>query len=368
MKKFLPVVFLLFALPSLAQHAYLLAGTYTAGKSKGIYVYDFNLADGSSVIVDSAETVNPSYLAVSPAQSFVYAVSETNGKNPGKVRAYAFNKKTGKLSFLNEQASEGDDPCYVSIDRTGKWLAVGNYSSGSAALLPIHKNGSLGAAVAVRQHKGTGPNKNRQQAAHVHAAVFSPDNKYLWTPDLGIDRVMTYSFNHVSGALGPKPVPVQLAAGSGPRHLEIHPNKKWVYLLKELDGTISGFDYAGGKLVQFQNISALPADFKGSFTSADIHISADGKFLYSSNRDASNTIAIFSIGKDGKLANVGYQSTLGKTPRNFSIDPSGKHLLVANQNSDEIVVFNRNTTTGLLEDSGQRIAIGNPVCIKWIKK
>ena len=367
MKRILCLIFMMVAISSFAQkHFYLLAGTYTGGKSKGIYVYDFNSANGEVTIVDSVITSNPSYLAVAPDQRFVYAVNE-DGNGDGKVSAFTFDKSNGKLSLLNQQPSLGDHPCYIAIDKTGKWIFVGNYSSGSLAALPVKEDGSIGEPEMFAVHKGRSINEQRQTAPHVHATVLSPDNKYLFVPDLGIDRLVIYSFDP-AGKLS-RDSSMRLEDGAGPRHFDFHPNGKWAYLLNELSGTVTAYDYRKGQLQPVQNISTLPADFTGKFTSADIHVSPDGKFLYASNRDASNTIAIFKVdAQSGKLSLAGHQSTLGKTPRNFSLDPTGNFLLVANQNSDEIVIFRVNKETGGLADTGQRVSVGKPVCIKWAAK
>lgn len=366
MKKIFSTLLTLVMMNAVNAQPYLLAGTYTGEKSKGIYVYRFG-ANGSAELVDSAVTPNPSYLAVSPDQQFVYAVNELgNGEGGGKVTAFRFDKGTGKLTPLNQASSVGEHPCYITTDQTGKWVIVGNYSSGTVAVLPVKNDGSLGEAVAVQQHKGKGPT-DRQKSPHVHATVISKDNKTLYVPDLGIDKLMIYSFNAKTGHLAPKDTTLSSAPGAGPRHFTFHPNAKWAYLLQELSGKISVYRVQNGLLQPLQTLSALPKDFKGSFTSADIHISPDGNFLYASNRDESNTLAIFRINTgDGKLTLVGHQPVLGKTPRNFSFDPSGNFLLAANQRSDEIVVFAVNKSTGLLTDTGNRIAIGSPVCIKWV--
>ena len=243
-----------------------------------------------------------------------------------------------------------------------------NYTSGTLSVLPIHSDGSLGEAVSSAQHKGHGVNMQRQEAPHVHSVVLSPDNKYLFVQDLGIDKIMIYSFNNKTGSIAPKDS-VKLKDGSGPRHFVFHPNGKWAYLVQEMGGTVTAFDYEKGLLKITQTISALPSNFNQFFTSADIHVSNDGKFLYTSTRDSSNTITIFKVDQNtGKLSVIGYQSTLGKTPRNFNFDPSGNYLLVANQNSDSIVILKVNHQTGLLTDTGNRIDVGNPVCIKWIEK
>jgi 6-phosphogluconolactonase len=234
--------------------------------------------------------------------------------------------------------------------------------------LPIQKDGSLGEAVSEARHEGSSVNKNRQEKAHVHATVLSADNRFLFVPDLGMDKLVVYSFNDRTGEIKKSDAKtVKLTDGSGPRHFDFHPNGKWAYLIQELSGTVTVFNYSNGSLKKSQTISTLPAGFTNSFTSADIHVSPDGKFLYASNRDSSNTIAIFKINQQkGTLSLAGHQSTLGKTPRNFNFDPSANFLLVANQRTDDIVIFRRNLQSGLLRDTGKRIQIGSPVCIKWI--
>jgi 6-phosphogluconolactonase len=232
----------------------------------------------------------------------------------------------------------------------------------------VKDNGGLEAAQQVIEHDGYSVDADRQTGPHVHSTVFSNDNNYLFVPDLGIDKVMIYSFNSKSGALVSAKVPFQMTEpGAGPRHFDFHPNGKYAYLIEEMTGSISVYSYSKGNLELQQNISALPGDFNGKIGSADIHVSPDGKFLYASNRGESNDIAIFSINaKNGQLAPAGHQSTMGKTPRNFNFDPSGNFLLVANQNSDEVVIFKRNKYTGLLTDTGKRIPVSMPVCIKWV--
>lgn len=348
---------------------YLLVGTYTKGKSTGMYVYDFNKKDGSVTIVDSVQTPNPSYLAVAPNQKFVYAVSETKrGNFSGKIRSFSFDKKTGKLNFINEQASVGDNPCYVIVDKTGKWVIDANYSSGTLSVLPIKNDGSLGEAVSSSQHTGHGTNAQRQEGPHVHSTVLSPDNKYLFVQDLGIDKIVIYSFNDKTGTIARKDS-VKLQDGSGPRHFTFHPNGKWAYLIQEMGGTVTALDYQNGKLKPTQTISTLPAGFNKYFTAADIHVSNDGKFLYATTRDSANIITAFKVDqKTGKLSVIGSQPVMGKTPRNFNFDPGGDYLLVANQNSDNVVIFKINHQTGMLTDTGNRIDVGSPVCIKWIEK
>ena len=368
---FLSLLFLLSVSFVAAQDLhYLITGTYTTGKSEGIYVFQFNSNDGSAKEISHIKISNPSFVAVSPGEQFVYAVQEdaaNNGKG-GEITAFSFNKQSGTLQFLNQQSSGGDHPCYVTVDKTGKWVVAGNYSSGSLSVLPVQPDGSLGAAINIIQHNGSGPDKKRQNSPHVHCTVFSADNRFLYVPDLGMDKVMIYAFDEASGKLTPAKQPfTQSTGGAGPRHLCFHPTNKYAYLMEEMSGTVVVYKIKNGALETTQRISSMPVGDSSNAGSADIHVSPDGKFLYASNRAESNTIAIFSINtKNGLLKLIGHQSTLGKTPRNFSFDPSGNFLLVANQNSDEIVIFKVDKKTGLLTDTQKRIAVGKPVCLKWI--
>lgn len=345
---------------------YLVIGTYTSEKSDGVYVYKFNTVTGDNSFVSSVKTSNPSFLAISPDKKMVYAVNEDD---PGHVTAFEFNKTDGRLLQRNQQPSHGRHPCNITFDKTGKWIVVSNYTSGTIAVYPITKDGSVGNATDTIQHVGSSVNSERQESAHVHSATFSKNNKMLYVADLGMDKVMLYDFDSKKGKLKEnKNQFVMTKPGAGPRHFDIHPNGKYAYLMEEMNGSISGYKIEkDGYLSLTQNISGLPRDFNGEVGSADIHVSPDGKFLYCSNRGESNTIGIFSVNPvNGQLFWIGYQSTMGKTPRNFNFDPTGNFLLVANQNSDEIVIFKRDKQTGLLTDTGKRIKVSKPVCIKWI--
>lgn len=373
MKKIALLITTLYVLNASAQKEnYLLIGTYTGGSSEGIYVYKFNSETGDNSFVSVAKSSNPSFLAISPNKKYVYAVNENADSTKftvgGNISAFSFDAKKGVLTEINKQPSGGKHPCYVAIDKTGRWVFAGNYTSGSIGLLHANTDGSLDTLKQVIQHSGSGPNKARQQGPHVHSTNLSPDNKFLFVPDLGIDKVMVYSFNNKTGVLKPTSSAAS-EPGSGPRHFDFSPNKKFAYLMEEMSGTVVCYKVNNGTLELNQRISAHPTDFKGVVGSADIHVSPDGKFLYCSNRGDENTITIFSINHaDGKLKLVGYQSTLGKTPRNFNFDPSGNFLLVANQNSNDIFIFKIDRKTGLLTDTEKKITVGNPVCIKWIPK
>lgn len=353
-----------------SKESYLIVGTYTSpGKSEGIYVYKFNTETGEATPVSSAVTNNPSYVAISPNEKYVYAVHEVDSRSGkgGEISAFSFDKKTGKLTLINNEPSGGDHPCYVEVDKTGKWVFAGNYSSGSLSVYPVNKDGSLGAPSTI-QHTGTGKDPQRQEKPHVHCTYMSPENKFLFVPDLGADKVMIYAFDARTGKLTPAKQPFVAAdpVGGGPRHFVIHPNKKYAYLIEELSGNVVAYQYNKGELKEIQSISTHE-DKPGFAGSADIHVSADGKFLYASNRGDFNTIGSFSIdAATGKLTPLEHISTKGKAPRNFNLDPSGNFLLVGNQTSDEIVIFNRDKVTGKLQDSEKRIKVFAPVCIKWI--
>lgn len=355
-----------------AQNFYLFIGTYTTKDSKGIYVYNFNAATGAASWVSNTDSAaNPSYLAIAPNQKYVYAVNETHGENGGKVSAYTFDKATGKLTLLNQQSTGGADPCYVSVSKNNNWVAVANYSGGSCAAFAANRDGSLQPYSQLLQDSGNGANLKRQEKAHVHSTVFSPSQDYLFTPDLGTDKVMIYKFTqNISKPLTPATRPyTPISPGNGPRHLTFHPNQKFAYLIQELSGTVGVYRYSNGDLTSIQSLATHPAGFKGNIGSADIHVSPDGKFLYASNRGDENTITIFSVNAvTGKIALKGYQSVLGKTPRNFIIDPTGNYLLAANQDSDNIVIFKRNKQTGLLTPTGKQIKISMPVCLQMINR
>jgi 6-phosphogluconolactonase len=347
----------------------LLIGTYTSsGKSEGIYVYRFNVNTAANSYISKATGIaNPSYLAISRNGKKVYAVSE-EGRGKGSISAFNFNAATGELKFINSATSGGGGPCYVEVDDEDKYVFSANYGGGSLAAIRVNDDGSLNDDVQRIQHEGSSINKENQSKPHVHTAVLSADNKYLLVTDLGTDKVHTYRFNRGGrDVLTPAAPPyVSTKAGAGPRHLTFHPNGKYVYVVNELDGSVDAYAYKNGKLTPLQTITMLREGFNGTIEAADIHCSADGKFLYASNREESNEIVIYSIGKNGRLKFAGRQSVLGKAPRNFVIAPGGKFLIVANMNSDEIVVFNRNAKTGLLTDTGVRIAVGSPVCLKFV--
>jgi 6-phosphogluconolactonase len=348
-------------------------GTYTTKTdSKGIYAYRFDAATGKLTVGPvAAEAIDPSFLAVSANGKFLYAVNEVGafkGKASGAVSAYSIDKSTGKLTLLNQVPSGGADPCYIAFDKTGKFALVANYTGGSIAVFPILPDGKLGARSAFVQHTGTGPNAERQEAAHAHWIETSPDNRFVLAVDLGLDEILVYKFDAERGTLVPNDPPyAKVKAGAGPRHMVFAPNGKFAYVTSELNSTVAALSYdaARGALKPVQALSTLPANFKGTNDTAEIAIHPSGKFLYVSNR-GHDSIAIFAISpRDGTLSGHGTVATQGKTPRNFVIDPTGKYLLAENQESNTIVVFKIDQTTGALTPTGESVPAPATVCIAF---
>jgi 6-phosphogluconolactonase len=358
----------------------MIVGTYTGGKSEGLYVYRFDTKTGEATRVSVAQTVNPSYLVVSGDRRHVYAVNELPGDNGpatqrGGISAFGFDPASGQLTFLNKVSAEGNDPCYLKISPDGKYLLTANYSvaadpGGSFAVFPLQADGQVGQAVLTVHHEGGGPVKGRQDNSHVHSTVFSPDGQYLFAQDLGADKLYSYRYtpDGSRGLFGPTEWRyTDVKAGSGPRHLVFGADGKYAYLTSELAATVSTFRYDDGKLTLLQVSPLTQPGFKGQVGAAAIHLSPDGRFLYATNRGDANEIVIFAVdAANGHLKLVGRQSSLGKSPREFAIDPTGNWLIVGNQNSDTAYVFRRDQQTGLLEANPKRIEIGSPVDFKLV--
>jgi 6-phosphogluconolactonase len=348
-------------------------GTYTGGESKGIYIYHMEAATGALTPAGVGEgAVNPSFLALHPGGRFLYAASETGnfgGKKSGAVAAFAIDPKTGALTLLNQESSEGTSPCHVVVDKGGKNLLVANYSSGTAAVLPIREDGRLGPATSVVKHAGSGADKRRQEGPHAHSINLDAANRFAFVADLGLDKVMIYRFDAAQGTLAPNDPPsASTAPGAGPRHFSFHPGGRHAYVINELNSTVTAFAYdeAKGALKEIHSVSTLPGDFKGPSTTAEVQVTPDGKFLYGSNR-GHDSLAVFSIdAATGKLTPAGFHPTRGKTPRNFGIDPSGRWLLAANQGSGSVTVFRIDAKTGKLEPAGDPLQVPKPVCVKFL--
>lgn len=346
-------------------------GTYTSGKSVGIYPARFNNATGALTILTPSQSTNPSFLTIDRSKHFLYAVNEVMdfaGQKSGAVSAFSIDPQTHELRLLNQQASRGGAPCYVTVDRTNRFVLVANYMGGNASVFPLKKNGALGEATSFVQHQGTSVNKDRQEGPHAHSIVLDPSNKFAYVSDLGIDKIMIYRFDEKIGKLTPAAQPyAQLKAGSGPRHFTFHPRAPFAYVINEMGGSITAFAFnqRTGMLTEKQTVPTLPSDFSGSNTTADIHFHPSGKFLYGSNRGHNSIVAYAVNGNTGELALIGHQSTEGETPRNFAIDPMGKFLLVANQDSDSIITLRIDESTGKLSPTGLKAEVPKPVCIKF---
>jgi len=348
-------------------------GTYTNSGSKGIYLCRMDCGVGKLELAGPvAEEKNPSFLAIHPSRRYLYSVSEVDrheGKRTGSVSAYAIDAKTGVLTFLNRPISHGMLPCYLSVDAAGKYLLTANYTSGTVTMFPIESDGRLREASDVVQHVGKGPNASRQEGPHAHSILIDAANRFAFSPDLGIDKVMIYRLDLERGKLVPNDPPsASVPPGAGPRHFAFHPNGKFAYVINEMGCSMTAFAYdaAKGSLAAIETVPTLPTDWKGVSHCADVHVHPSGKFVYGSNR-GHDSIVIFAIDPaTGKLTLRGFESTRGKTPRNFAIDPTGAFLLAANQDSDNIVVFRIDTETGLLSAAGCEVKVPKPVCIAFM--
>jgi 6-phosphogluconolactonase len=347
-------------------------GTYTGAKSKGIYSARFDSESGKLSAPElAAETKNPTFLALHPNGSVLYAVGEVDdfqGKRTGAVSAFSIDLKAGKLSLLNQQPSAGGGPCHLVVDKSGKCVLVANYGSGSVAALPIESDGKLSEPRAKIQHTGSSVNRERQAGPHAHYIATDPENRYALACDLGLDKVLIYKLEPDKAFLTPNvPPSASVTPGSGPRHMAFHPNGRWAYLVSEMEPTITVFSYpSDGVLSELQTISTLADKYSGFKSGAEVQVHPSGKFVYGSNR-GHDSIAVFSVDEtSGKLTFVEHQSTRGKTPRHFAIDPTGKWLLAENQDSDSIVIFRIDQGSGKLSPTGDKVEVGAPVCIQFV--
>jgi 6-phosphogluconolactonase len=348
-------------------------GTHTRGKSEGIYVYRMGKSTGAMEFASVTGGVeNPSFLAIHPQKRHLYAVSEVGnvaGKPGGGASAFSIDPETGGLTYLNQQSSKGAGSCHLSVDQTGRFVLVANYGSGSVAVLPIESDGTLGEATDFVQHEGSSIDTRRQSGPHAHSIMLDNANRYVFVPDLGLDKIMIYLLDLTQGKLEPNDEPwAKVKAGAGPRHFAFHPSGRYAYVINELDSTLTAFNYDGeqGRLKEIQTVPTLPDDFSDTSHCADVHISPSGRFIYGSNR-GHDSIVIFEIDEaTGRLTYADHEPTQGKTPRNFAIDPTGNFLLAANQNTDNIVIFRIDQQTGKLTATGHTVEVPTPVCLKMV--
>lgn len=348
-------------------------GTYSDRGSKGIYVLEFDRATAQfNELQTVSDKQSPSFLAIHPNGKFLYAVYR-EGMNEddksGTVTAFRINSESGELSKLNEQSSHGAGPCHVSIDPMGKLAYVSNYGGGNISVYPINPDGSLGMATDMVQYEGSSVNPNRQQEPHTHSAIPSENGDWLYVSDLGMDKIMIYQPDRKTGKLSPAKTPYAASTpGAGPRHFTIHPNGKLAFSMEELSSTIAAYtvDEKTGALKATDRVPTLPEGTEVQNTTADIHVSPDGKFVYASNR-GHDSIAIYGIDADtGKLSYVGHESSGGAHPRNFCMDSQGEFVFVANRDNDNVVVFERDTNTGKLSPRGNEAHIPAAVCIQQL--
>ena len=363
----------LFGFGGCAQHEskeLIIVGTFDGEGSEGLYVFSF---DRKNLTFELLQTISnrmaPSFQAVHPKMPVVYSASRSpisDQSDHHTIGAYRANRDNGRLSLINEQSVMGISPAHVSVDPLGSFVYVSNYTSGNLSMFPILDDGGLDVASDVIQHSGSSIHPTRQQTAHAHAADPSPDGRFLYVSDLGLDKIMIYEVDRQKRTLSPASTPwFENTPGAGPRHLSFRPDGAYAYSAEELTSTVAVLrvDKNTGSLQQVQRISMLPDDFEGSNTAADIHVSPDGKFLYASNR-GHESIVIFTIDESsGELRLTGHEPSKGGHPRNFMIDESGELVFVANRDNNNIVLFRRNPLTGLLNYTGAELNVPLAVCV-----
>ena len=360
-----------------AREMFVYVGTFTHFNgvdtgSKGIYLGRLDLDTGKlGVFALTAEGANPSFLAFAPNHRHLYAtseVAETAGKRAGAVYAFAVNSTSGELTLLNRASAGGPGPTHIAVDPSGRTAVVANYDNGSIAALPILPDGHLGEPATYIEHKGKSIDPKRQDHPYAHSVDFSRDGRFLFSDDLGTDKLYGYAVDAAHSTLAPlDPSWVALKPGSGPRHFALHPDGRHAYVISEMASTVTVLNYnaAQGSFDEtaLQTISTLPAGFTGANSGAEIAVHPSGSFVYASNRGL-DSVALFRVdATSGRLSFVETVSTLGKTPRHFALDPSGRWLIAANQNSNSLVVFRVDPDTGRLTPAGSTVQIPAPVCV-----
>ena len=349
-------------------------GTGQVLEAKGEGIYSFRFDPETSRLTPHGLTTNvrnPSYLCFESKGHYLYCVNELKefqGEASGSVSAFRIDQETGSLTYLNSRSTYGTDPCHIVLDRTGKFVAVANFMSGSVCVLPILADGSVGESSCFIQHDGSSVLPQRQTGPHAHGVEFDAAGKFVFVPDLGMDKVMIYRFDSRHGTLTPGDVlSIATAPGAGPRQLVMHPNNSYAYLINELNSTMTAFGYDArrGVLTELQTVSTLPQEYSEHSSCAEVQITPDGRFLYGSNR-GHDSIVIYSIANDGLLRLVGHESTRGCIPRNFEIDRSGSFLVAANQDTGNLVMFRINKLTGNLTAIGESATVPTPICVRFL--
>jgi 6-phosphogluconolactonase len=359
------------------QHQLVYVGTYTRlsddqpHRAESIYIYEFDASTGKLDFRNAVNAViNPSYLAISKDKQRLFAVNEAtefSGNAGGGVSSFTLNADSTQASFINAKPTHGTYPCYITLDSTERWALVANYGGGNVTVFPIADNGQLGDFAALIQNQGHSVNTSRQEAPHAHCVILDPSQRYVLVADLGIDQILIFRFDASNGQLTSHSFGAA-EPGAGPRHLEFHPNGRYLYVINELNATVSVYDYDAdnGTLKHQQTIASLPNDYTGARWAADIHITRSGQFLYVSNR-AHNSITVFAVdSNNGQLTLVQTISCGGQTPRNFTLDLTDSFLLAANQESNNLVVFQIDKNSGRLTQTTTILSIPSPVCVKVI--
>ena len=351
---------------------YVYFGTYTRGKSEGIYVYTMDRSTGKLSLCHTVSGIrHPAFLAVHPNKQFLYAVNEVTdfeGRSSGGVSAFSVDRDDGALTLLNSQSSAGQGPCHLHVDRSGKCVMVANYAGGSVAVLPIAEDGRLEPNSDFIQHRGSSVNPKRQEQAHAHSVTPSPDNRFALVADLGMDKVVVYQLDAQAGKLTPH-TSASVSPGAGPRHLDFHPDGRFVYLLNEIGSTVTVFDFdaGAGTLTEIETVSTLPGNFSGNSHCAEIRVHPTGRFVYASNR-GHDSIAMFAVDEaSGRLTELGQVPTRGRIPRNFNVSPDGRFVIAVNSDTDNGVVFRVDEGTGLLVFTGEEIEIPTSVCVRFLE-
>jgi 6-phosphogluconolactonase len=370
LRRLAAALMLLLAAGAARADTYLYAGSYTAGTSKGIYAWRYDPATGRTAPLGLvAQTPNPAHLWSTPDGRFLYAVNwrASGGVDGDTVSSYAVNPRTGALTFLNKVSSHGSQPNQVVLDRSGRIAVTVNYNDGVVAAYRREPGGKLGEAFYVDRHKGT-PLSPLEPGPRAHGIVFSPDDRYMFVAELGLDRVYSYRFDAAAPSITPLDPPfVSTHAGAGPRRLSISPDGRFLYVNHETDSEVSVFSVNQGRLAEIQVIATVPPEGKARNTTAENVIAPDGRHLYVSNR-GHDSIAVFAIDRaTGRLSRTENIASGGRTPRNIALDPGGNFLFAANENGGNIVAFRVDKASGHLTPTGVAMKIDTPGSLWFLR-